>query len=235
MKYIMITGGERSGTTMISRWLQGHSSVFVEDEYRVVETMVAAWNVLERQRHHDDIKDISLDYFRAYLEDMYRERGWGGKIPVVDKHPMMKYNIDMLKFLKKAFPKMNFIYMLRDGRNVVKSMRQRTWGGSTKGSTNNERSIEFCCELWNKVIDNTYDYIKENDNFTIFRFEDIKENTIKNSKKICDLIGIEYDNPIPFKTDRKTGKTSYKDFFDNDQIEFIEDKIGDNLKRTNYA
>ena len=95
--------------------------------------------------------------------------------------------------------------MIRDGRDVVKSMYLKQWGARLRTGEINARPIQECVDQWNTVIDKTYHWAEKN--ASIVRYED------------CD---------------GRNKTESYADVFTNSQIEFIENQIGYNLRRLGY-
>ena len=180
MDYI-ITGAERSGTTMIAK---------------IYKTLLEPKETIAEYAFYMELrkwKDYSFDanIFASKLSE---------------KHSLNSdQNIYLLEFLKLKFPEHKFIYMIRDGRDVVKSMYLKQWGARLRTGEINARPIQECVDQWNTVIDKTYHWAEKN--AIIVRYED------------CD---------------GRNKTESYTDVFTNSQIEFIENQIGYNLRRLGY-
>lgn len=150
---VLITGCERSGTKMFSQKLGKELDVEFNLENKHT---VASFKYQEE-----------LNRWKKYQTDRSPEMF----ITSHEKHTLNEeINIDFLKWAKKIYPNIEIYFMLRDGRNVVSSIVAKTWGNS---QTAREYRIGFedACLQWNKVIDETWDWILAN--AKIIRYEDI--------------------------------------------------------------
>ena len=180
MDYI-ITGAERSGTTLIANQYDAHLE--------------------PKQTIADYVGYMELRKWKGYGIDV--ESGSRNN----EKHSLNSdQNIYLLEFLKLKFPEHKFIYIIRDGRDVVKSMYLKQWGARLRTGEINARPIQECVDQWNTVIDKTYHWAEKN--ASIVRYED------------CD---------------GRNENQSYTEVFTQDQIEFIENQIGYNLRRLGYS
>lgn len=234
MEIIITTGAERSGTSMTNRWIGENPNIFLKGEYRFVETAVVALNFIKQQKRGGRISDgqyeKSKQELRNFLLNMYKHEGWDGKKIIADKHPCSeKFNKDMLVTIKELFPEVKFVYMLRDGYDVVKSCCQKEWDRKEK----RKLSPDECCKKWNTVINTTYEWAKKN--ALIVRYEDMAKAETK--EKVSEYLGIKL-NDFEFTKGRYKDGSMKEDFFsyfnDNDALR-IREKIEKNINKTGYG
>ena len=150
---ILVTGCERSGTKMLSKLLADKLGVTFKLENK--HTIGAFKYMEELNRWKRYINDIPpLDYVGSY-----------------EKHSLnLEINIDFLRWVKGTFPNVKIYYIIRDGRDVVSSIINKTWGISqTKPNYNVD--LEEACHQWNTVIDTTWSWAQEH--CEIIKYEDI--------------------------------------------------------------
>lgn len=158
---ILITGCERSGTKMFSKKLSEELNV----------------NFNLENKH-------TIASFKYYKELQKWVKYSGDTTPLIsigkyEKHTLNnEINIDFLKWINKNYPNLKIYYMIRDGRNVVSSIINKTWGHS-QTVPNYRISLADACNQWNNVIDTTWNWAQEN--CEIVRYEEI-----------CDIVS----NPL---------------------------------------
>jgi len=160
---VFIVGCGHSGTTLMLRILHGHDELFGID----YESSV-----------------IGQDYINyPLLVSWTKARRKSGKSAWIEKTP------DQIRYLDKifsTFPKARIIVMVRDGRDVALSLKNR--GGN----------IESHMKRW--VQDNNYWLKYEKDARVIpVKLEKLTENSKKVLKDVCQKIGVEYcDNLLEY-------------------------------------
>ncbi len=149
----LITGCERSGTKMLSKKLGEELQIQFNLENKHTISCFKYYQELQKwNKYKNDL--IPLDYVTNF-----------------EKHTLNEeINIGFLKWAKNTFPNIIIYYIIRDGRNVVSSIINKTWGYSqTKGEYN--INLQEACNQWNTVIDKTWNWACEN--CEIIRYEDI--------------------------------------------------------------
>lgn len=136
---VMIVGPPRSGTSILGRVVGQHPriSTWVEPYY--------IWDHHFRECPHDErnradatpeIKDWIRCSFARYQKSM-------GVDLVVDKSPR---NSLKLPFIKKVFPKARYIFILRDGRDTVLSIKKQ-WEEKSKVFTHTAAPVNISKKL----------------------------------------------------------------------------------------
>ena len=156
---ILITGCERSGTKMLAAKLG------------------AAYQVeFSLENKH------TISSFRYYQELQKWNKYVSSPVPTIhtkdyEKHSLnQEVNIDFLKWVKHTFPDVKIYYIIRDGRDVVSSIINRTWG-HTQTVPEYKINLEGACSQWNEVVDETWGWAQEN--CEVIRYED-KSTVVSN-------------------------------------------------------
>lgn len=120
-KMIIILGAARSGTTMLSRLLKNAENVVYIAEPKYIwkyKNFILGHDMLTANHLTDEIKRTIRKRFKEYLELN------GGEI-LLEKTPS---NALRFEFVYNIFPNAKFIHLIRDGRRVAISARERWMG-----------------------------------------------------------------------------------------------------------
>ena len=139
---IFIVGCQRSGTTLLRLILDAHPRLSVGPESRFLDDLAKVtgeeWPRIEpyglpRDFLNQRFAQLFHDFHAAYAESRGRVR-WGDKSP--------RYTL-RIPFLDELFPTCQVIHVVRDGRDVVSSHRER-WGYASayKATAKWQRYIE---------------------------------------------------------------------------------------------
>ncbi len=115
---LFVIGPPRSGTSILGRVLDCHPnlSTWVEPYY--------VWDYHFRSRPHDELTaDDATPEVRDRIVKEFSvfRRAFGGN-RVVDKSPR---NCLRIPFIEKVFPDSNYLFIVRDGRDAVSSIKQQ--------------------------------------------------------------------------------------------------------------
>lgn len=102
---------------------------------------------------------------------------WGAKDPV---------NIFRLQWLVKLFPTAKYIYLLRDGRDVVSSLKYAKFP--------NVKTIGEACDRWNrsiKMFEKNKHKIPTN-NLLSLKYEDFVGNPAQHTRDLCTFLNIDF-------------------------------------------
>lgn len=160
-KAVFICGCGHSGTTLIANILAGHPEIYVP--LRETGTFLRSERKARKR-------------YRALRE----EARLNCKPILVEKTPR---HISKLDLIRRVVPGARFVVPVRDGRDVVASIKKR------------EGSLEFGMELWltlNRIVAAE----RESPDVLVYRHEDFITDTKNQLKRICDFIGIEYTDGL---------------------------------------
>ena len=123
---IFIVGAPRSGTTLLRLMLDSHPNISSGPETHFLvkfkSILGSDWRRLKRYGFEKTYwQEKIADFFSSFQMDYARKRGkirWAEKTPKYALHP---------DFINGIFPESQIIHIIRDGRDVVNSYRDR-WG-----------------------------------------------------------------------------------------------------------
>jgi|GEM_PF-1223386 len=208
---IFIVGAPRSGTTMLAVLLDRHSRIAISPETQFFTEFVPQFQnevhaltkeelvdfALTHRRIRDLqlSRDVVLDVFNNYsksLPSLLRaliecHAITKGKIIPGEKSPgHIQYVPDLLS----AFPNAKVICIIRDGRDVVRSLLNVEWA-----EPNNPRRFGLFCTQWNHYANITRQYTQNlpKEQFLVLKYEEIVESPANSLRTACDFIGVEFE------------------------------------------
>ena len=152
-RHIVIGGTPRSGTTLIRRTLDRHpaiccgpeSSIFLPGAIRV-GPVAAGFELPEAELRQMLAGSASQGAFIDAFATRYREAR--GRVRWAEKTPL---NVRYLDWILDRFPEARIIHVVRDGRDVVCSMRQhpdRRWEDGAWVKVHRPLSLEQYAQRW---------------------------------------------------------------------------------------
>ena len=163
LRPIFIIGSPRSGTTLIRLILDSHPHISCGPETHflgLMEKIVGIhWATLRGYQFDKAYWQRKIaDFFTSFQEEYARSRGktrWAEKTPTYTMH---------LPFIDGIFPNCQFVHIIRDGRDVVTSHRER-WGfRRALTSINNWRIfVEAAQSFGRTASENRYHELKYED------------------------------------------------------------------------
>lgn len=217
---IFIVGAPRSGTTLLAVLLDRHSQISIPPETNFFSEFLpetVSRGLSFREERVDAavsfrrIKDLGIteeelreqfdryennyaSLFRAILEVYCRKQG---KNRLGEKSPR---HIEYVPTLLAAFPKAKVLLIVRDGRDVVRSLMKVPWA-----EPGNPRRFGIFCMEWRHyaILAEKYRRKFSANQFKIVRYEDILSAPEKNMMEICQFVGEQFE---PEQLD--AGKTS---------------------------
>jgi len=123
---IFIVGCQRSGTTLLRLMLDSHPNISCGPETRILEELATLpkrhWSYLQNYGLPREYWDAKFaDLFASFQLEYAQSRG---KTRWADKTP--RYALS-LAYITRVFPTCQVVHVIRDGRDVVASHRDR-WG-----------------------------------------------------------------------------------------------------------
>jgi hypothetical protein len=207
-----IVGSARSGTTLLRMLLNAHRNIAVPPESRFIVEL------------YDGKDEVDLDNFLARLEKHRQFRAWelpidavrerAGRSPLLyrdaisatyeayaairgksrwgDKTP--RY-IEHIPLISRLFDGARFIHVVRDGRNVALSYAKVPFGPKT---------VSRAAALWaRRVSSGMRDGGRLGpQSYLEIRYEDVVADLESHARKLCEFIGVEYDEQMLEYTER---------------------------------
>ncbi len=205
-----IVGSGRSGTTLLRMMLCSHSRISIPAETWYFLDLLKRFSIdrpldaaeiesavsiitdqlnrpemkLEPQEFRRELSQLTEPYLRDLAEIVYRwhmrvegKARWGDKTPVY---------IQIVPELARMFPNSQFIFLVRDGRDVAKSFQVRAWIG--RWLHNNTRE-------WTSALEYQQRWTRSGlrERILLVRYEDLVLETEGTLRKICGFIGEEFE------------------------------------------
>lgn len=207
---VFIVGAPRSGTTMLAVLLDRHSRISIPPETNFFSEFLPQISTCDESSQEDKvqaalsfrrIQDLEIpkkellkrfgmyendfpSLFRAILE-AYSARQ--GKQRAGEKSPK---HIEHVPTLLQAFPKAKIVLIVRDGRDVVRSLLKVAWA-----EPGNPRRFGLFCIEWNRYVDLVRKYRQEFSSTQLFviKYEDILRQPEDKIREICQFIGEKFE------------------------------------------
>lgn len=184
---IFVIGSPRSGTTLLRLILDSHPNISCGPETHFLmglATIVGErWELIQRfgfdkAYWHQRI----AEFFDSFQMEYARKRGkrrWAEKTP--------RYTT-ILGFINDVFPDTQFIHIIRDGRDVVASHRDR-WG---------YRSAMIATGLWRKYVTLARDFgrMLPDDRYHELRYEDLVSKSESVLRDMFDYLRERWDPAV---------------------------------------
>jgi hypothetical protein len=196
---VFLVGSERSGTTLLRLMLDHHPEIAFEKEFDFVVTKVSDTGELPPPEAYrewlagiygaDFALDPSLGY-RELVNDFLRQKqtASGGK-PYVGA--TIHQNFDRLRFL---WPDARYIHLVRDPRDVARSVVQKGWAGNVYQGSEFWLNAESC---WDSLVPHLTD-----GQAVEIRYEELVRRTEPVLVEVCRFIGVEYsDEMLEYRAD----------------------------------
>jgi len=175
---IFIIGCPRSGTTLVRVILDSHPKISCGPETHLIKNLKSLegeingyWKMLKPYEvSKDTLLDKMSELFRIFPEHYMKtkkKQRWAEKTPD---------NVFFVDFINELFPKCKFIHIIRDGRDVVCSFKER-FGSKT---------IFSAIKSWNRSMELTYTYREkyDKDRYMEVRYEELVSNAERETKRM---------------------------------------------------
>ena len=202
-----VVGVNRSGTTLLRMMLDAHPELTIPPETHFVPELIEAaesgthspegllapitsqreWGdfglteegLLERFRLFEPLTagDALRSFYEAYAERAGKPR-WGEKTPIYVKS---------MRAISSALPEARFVHVIRDGRDVALSIRDR----ATK-----EHPIERIAERWVRRITQAREQAKRLDHYREIRYEALILDTEATLHEVLDFYELPWDDAV---------------------------------------
>ncbi len=195
--HIVLGGAPRSGTTVLRKLLDRHPTIRAGAETKLfvpaafnLEFLAGAYDIpsaeLRSMRASAPSQAAFIDAFAA------RARADAGKARWAEKTPQ---NIRYLEWIAAHFPRARIVHIIRDGRDVVCSMRKHPdwrWVDGAWQKVLVERPLEWYARRW--LADTSAGMAWRADaRYTEIRYEDLVTDPAAVLRAVCDGIEVEPD------------------------------------------
>ena len=188
---ILLVGCERSGTTMLRLMLDHHPQIAFRNEFEFTVDLVSetGWPPLcdyyEYLEHHRNFQDSgleidpTLDYpslARDFLGQFQRRRGK----PVVGATIHQRFDLAL-----RIWPEARYIHLIRDGRDVARSVMKMGWAGNLWAASRRWIEAE---RIWDRLRGTL-----PPDRFIEVRYEELVADPPGELARLCEFAGVPYD------------------------------------------
>lgn len=212
-----IVGTGRCGTTILSQVLNSHSKICVPPELQIIVSAGNGERLFDKytsgelkkfsSKHFIDLVkqccpyhlELFFDYQKHFKELKYPQTDLAEILNNFFDHICYTHNKEIfleqtpwngqnLGILKKLFPKMKVIHLIRDGRDVALSFLKTPWW---------YKDIEKNILRWEKEINCIHQFGTNNlDNFFEIRYEDLILNPEIELSKILTLLDLRFEKDM---------------------------------------
>lgn len=184
---ILIGGCARSGTTLLRLMLNSHKNIaggreswlFVSrkiDQELLAKDFDMPLSKINEIFGESQCRASFIDlFFEEYLKRNTGDR-WAEKTPK---------NVHMLGYISKHFPRFKFIHLVRDGRDVVCSLREKRVN----------LSLKQCVGRWLKDVQSGLKY-RDEPWYLEVKYENLVSDTRTVMEQILDFIGEPWDETV---------------------------------------
>jgi len=202
-----VVGVNRSGTTLLRMMLDAHPQLTIPPETHFVPELIDAaeepsptpeallatitrqreWGdfglteeeLLERFRAIEPLNagDALRAFYSAYAERVGKPR-WGEKTPIYVKS---------MRKIERALPEARFVHVIRDGRDVALSIRDRAV---------KEHPIDRIAERWVRRITRAREQAKRLAHYEEIRYENLILDTRATLELVCEFYELPWDDAL---------------------------------------
>lgn len=195
--HIVMGGAPRSGTTLLRRMLDRHPAIVSGPETKLfvpaafnLEWLARAYDIpldeLRRMRAESTSQAAFIDAFAARVLRASGKTRWAEKTPM---------NIRSLDWILERFPQASVIHIIRDGRDVVCSMRGHPdwrWQGGGWQKVLVPRPLEVHARRW--VADTAMGMDRRaHPAYVEIRYEDLVTDPERTLREVCRGVGADPD------------------------------------------
>ncbi len=207
----LISGAPRSGTTALGEWLDQQPGISAFSESRI---LISAHRLLEETQRFNNLEKDSgmiLNLVRRFVLDYYsNSRFLLLKKCLVEKEPLepiafpLKDYDQFLINVRRLFPQMKFLLLIREPLATIWSMSNRKWGESLTGAQEREFTLKEYTENWCACANLILKY--QADPLTyIVHYGQLVHDPLVQSRKIYEFLGVREGRPFEPHRTREIG------------------------------
>lgn len=237
---MFLVGSERSGSTLLRLMLDHHPEIAFDKEFDFVVALVSDTGQLpSMQSYLEWIKYVrAVDYavnpslgYREQVNEFLRQKQTksGGKKYV---GATVHLHFDRLRFL---WPRARYVHLVRDPRDVARSVLQKGWAGNIYQASRVWIQAEDC---WDSLVTHL-----SRDQAIELHYEDLVTQTESELSRICKFMGVEF---APVMLDYQVDARQYpppdyrlasqwKTKLSPQDVAMVERRTADRLESRGYA
>jgi len=237
---VFLVGAMRSGSTLLRLMLDHHPEIAFDKEFDFAVALVSDTGQLPSiQSYLEWIKYVrSVDYtintsldYRELVNDFLRQKQAmsGGKKYV---GATVHHHFDRLRFL---WPHARYIHLVRDPRDVARSVLQKGWAGNVYQASRFWIQSEDC---WDSLLAHV-----SHERVIELHYEDLVTKTESQLSRICEFIGVEFaPSMLDYQVDARqypppdrTLAAQWKTKLSRRDVVLVEHRIANRMESRGYA
>lgn len=244
---IVIGGCGRSGTTLVRTILDRHPAIVCGDESTVFLGRISspkdiAWRygidpdtVADMMRTSRSQAEFVMRFEEACL-DYSGKRVWAEKTPE---------NVRRFSFVRRHFPNAHLVHVIRDGRDVVCSLRRQRWFKVPAAERTSIETVDYAIGYWMKRVSAGIKF-RGDPLYREVRYEDLIADPDQTLRSLTSALGVEW-NPalltaaVAERTEPHRGRIygsavgQWRTELADHEIDLIERKAGPLLRQLGYS
>ena len=185
---IFIVGSPRSGTTLMRSIIDAHPNIFCPPcETFIFNNLNSTFNGYIWSDHFSQLpfsRGALIKWLRKYVLDLFanlackaNKKRWAEKTPS---------HVFFMEFINEVFQEVQFIHLIRNGHDVVRSLKSVPWGSRKTVQNINTwiRSVTEGRRVGKKISKEKYIEIK---------YEDLINHFEPTLKILCSFLGEDFD------------------------------------------
>lgn len=237
---MFLVGSMRSGSTLLRLMLDHHPEIAFDKEFDFVVTLVSdageppsmqsylSW--IKYVRAMDYTIDPSLSYQQLMDDFLQQRRAMSGGKKYVGA--TVHHHFDRLRFI---WPDARYIHLVRDPRDVARSVLQKGWVGNIYQASRYWIQAEDC---WDSLLA----YLSS-EQIIELRYEDLVTQTESELSRICKFIGVEFSPlMLDYQVDARqypapdrTLAAQWKTKLSPRDVALVEHRTSGRMERRGYA
>ena len=237
---VFLVGSERSGSTLLRLMLDHHPEIAFDKEFDFAVALVSDTGQLpSMQSYLEWIKYVrAVDYavnpalsYREQVADFLRQKQAlsGGKKYV---GATVHHHFDRLRFL---WPDARYVHLVRDPRDVARSVFQKGWAGNIYQASGVWILAEDC---WDSLVTHL-----SHDQAIELHYEDLVMQTEAELSRICEFIGVEFAPAmLDYQVDARqypppdhSLASQWKTKLSQRDVAMVERRTADRMERRGYT
>jgi hypothetical protein len=194
---VVIGGSPRSGTTLLRSILGRHPAIFAGAESTVFLHRVSApEDIAERLDLHAEEVELWQRQSRSQMEFIERcaagvllrsgKRFWAEKTP---------HNVKRFGFVRRRFPHARLVHVVRDGRDVVCSLRRKPFAKLDGAACDSEAAARRCAVQWRTSVKAGLRF-RGRPNYHEVRYEALVANPEPVLRALLEFLGLPWDDAL---------------------------------------